>query len=309
MSSSLEMQQIDVIIPTYNGADCILDTLKTVFAQVLPDGWSMQVYMVDDASTDETQALVRSTYPQAKIVELSPNQGRSIARNRGVAAGEGGLLCFLDSDCQYQSTQVLAAYIQVLNAGADASFGPLDTDFPGFWGQYQRAVYAQRIAQAQQGNMQVMTSNNFVLRRSVFERVQGFYTGYTHYGFEDYDLLQRLLSAGCDIRFCANASANHKNNDTLGALCHKLKVSAQYSAPLFMQKHPQVYAAMSFAKVDARLHPALRYLSWLGTPLLSVLTTIGERAVHWPLPYSFKKLYVQGVMALSYLRGSTQLSS
>ena len=222
MSSSLAMQQIDVVIPTYNGADCILDTLKTVFAQVLPDGWSMQVYMVDDASTDETQALVRSTYPQAKIVELSPNQGRSIARNRGVAAGQGELLCFLDSDCQYQSTQVLAAYIQVLNAGADASFGPLDTDFPGFWGQYQRAVYAQRIAQAQQGNMQVMTSNNFVLRRSVFERVQGFYTGYTHYGFEDYDLLQRLLSAGCDIRFCANASANHKNNDTLGALCHKL---------------------------------------------------------------------------------------
>ena len=309
MSSSLTMQQIDVVIPVYNGADCILDTLKTVYAQILPDGWGMQVYVVDDASTDDTQALVQTTYPQVHLVDLSPNQGRSIARNQGAAAGRGELLCFLDHDCQYQNRQALAAYIEVLNARVDASFGPLDTDLKGFWGRYQRAVYTQRIVQAQQGNMHVMTSSNFILRRSVFERVQGFYTGYTHYGFEDHDLLQRLLSAGCDIRFCANAAANHENNDTLGALCHKLKVSAQYSAPLFMQKHPQVYAAMSFAKVDARLHPALRYLSWLGTPLLSVLTTIGERAVHWPLPYSFKKLYVQGVMALSYLRGSTQLSS
>ena len=302
------MQQIDVVIPVYNGADCILDTLKTVYEQILPDGWAMQVYVVDDASTDDTQALVRTTFPQAHLIALSPNQGRSIARNQGAAAGRGELLCFLDSDCQYHSPQALAAYIQVLNARVDVSFGPLDTDLPGFWGQYQRAVYTQRIVQAQQGNMQVMTSNNFVLRRSVFERVQGFYTGYTHYGFEDYDLLQRLVSAGCNIRFCANAAANHENNDTLGALCHKLEISAQYSAPLFMQQHPQVYAAMPYAKVDARLRPALRYLSWLGRTLLPVLTTIGERGVHWPLPYSFKKLYVQGVMALSYLRGSAELS-
>ena len=73
-----------------------------------------------------------------------------------------------------------------------------------------------------------------------------------------------------------------------------------------MQQHPQAYEAMSYARVDARLHPALRYLSWLGTPLLPALTTIGECGVHWPLPYHFKKLYVQGVMALSYLRGSAE---
>jgi glycosyltransferase involved in cell wall biosynthesis len=302
------MQQIDVVIPVYNGADCILDTLKTVFAQILPEGWSMKVYVVDDASTDDTQVLVRTTYPQAHLVDLSPNQGRSIARNQGAAVGRGELLCFLDSDCQYQSRQAMAAYIEVLNESVDVSFGPLDTDLPGFWGQYQRAVYTRRIVQAQQGNIQVMTSNNFILRRSAFERIQGFYTGYTHYGFEDYDLLQRLLRTGCDIRFCENAAANHKNDDTLDALCHKLNISAQYSAPLFMQEHPQAYAAMSFAKVDARLHPALRYLSWLGTPLLPMLKTIGERGVYWPLPYRFKKLYLQGVMALSYLRGSMQLS-
>jgi hypothetical protein len=47
-------------------------------------------------------------------------------------------------------------------------------------------------------------------------------------------------------------------------------------------------------------------LNWLGAPLLPVLIAIGERGVHWPLPYRLKKLYVQGVMALAYLRGSAQ---
>lgn len=299
-------QQIDVVIPVYNGAAFILDTLKTVFAQVLPDGWAMQVYVVDDASTDDTQARVRAACPQAQLVALSPNQGRSIARNQGAAAGQGELLCFLDSDCQYQKPQALAAYIQVLNAGADVSFGALHTDTPGFWGQYQQAVFVQRITQARQGNMQVMTSANFALRRSVFEGVQGFNADYTHYGFEDHDLLQRLLNAGCDIQFCANVVASHENDDTLGALCHKLNSSAQHSAPLFMQQHSRVYAAMSYARVDVRLRPALRYLNWLGAPLLPVLITIGERGVHWPLPYRLKKLYVQGVMALAYLRGSAK---
>jgi glycosyltransferase involved in cell wall biosynthesis len=300
------MQQIDVVIPVYNGAACILDTLKAVFAQVLPDGWTMQVYVVNDASTDDTQARVRSAYPQVQIVALSPNQGRSIARNQGAAAGRGELLCFLDSDCQYQKPQALAAYIQVLNAGADVSFGALHTDSPGFWGRYQQAVFAQRIAQAQQGNMQVMTSANFALWRGVYEVVQGFNIDYTNYGFEDHDLIQRLLNAGYDIQFCANVVASHETDDTLGALCNKLKIGAQHSAPLFMQQHPQVYAAMSYAKVDMRLRPALCYLSWLGAPLLPVLIAIGERGVHWPLPYRLKKLYVQGVMALAYLRGSAQ---
>ena len=300
------MQQIDVVIPVYNGAACILDTLKAVFAQVLPDGWAMQVYVVDDASTDDTQARVRSAYPQVQIVASSPNQGRSIARNQGAAAGQGELLCFLDSDCQYQRPQALAAYIHLLNTSADVSFGALHTDAPGFWGQYQQAVYARRIAQARQGNMQVMTSANFALRRRVFEVVQGFNTDYTHYGFEDHDLLQRVLNAGYDIQFCANVVASHDNDDTLGVLCHKLNISAQHSAPLFMQQHSQVYASMSYAKVDVRLRPALRYLNWLGAPLLPVLIAIGERGVHWPLPYRLKKLYVQGVMALAYLRGSVQ---
>jgi len=304
MSSNLTMQQIDIVIPVYNGAACILDTLKTVFAQVLPDGWAMQVYVVDDASTDNTRERVREAYPQVQLVTLNSNQGRSIARNKGAAAGQGELLCFLDSDCQYQGPQALAAYIEVLNVGADVSFGALHTDSSGFWAEYQQSVYVERIAQAEQGNMQVITTASLALQRRVFEEMGGFSTGYTHYGFEDRDLTQRLLNADCDIRFCADVVANHENDDTLGALCKKLNVSAQYSAPLFMQQYPQVYAAMSYAKVDTRLRPALRYLSWLGTPLLPALIAIGDRGVHWPLPYRLKKFYVQGVMALAYLQGS-----
>lgn len=305
MTSRLRPKHIDVVIPVYNGANSIIGTLNALFSQNLPQGWSLQVYIVDDASTDDTQAKVLSTYPQVEIVTLSSNQGRSCARNKGAAAGQGELLCFLDCDCQYQEPQALAGYIQVLDAGADVSFGALFTKSPGFWGQYQQAVFQQRVAQAKQGNMQVMTSANFALRRTVFEMVGGFDQAYTHYGFEDRDLIQRLLDADCDICFCASAVACHSNEDTLVGLCKKLEASAQYSAPLFMQEHPQAYAAMRYAKVDARLHPALRLLSWFGAPFLPLMITIGELGVLLPLPYSMKKSYIHGVLALSYLHGST----
>ncbi len=306
MSSNLTMQQIDIVIPVYNGAACILDTLKTVFAQVLPDGWAMQVYVVDDASTDNTRERVREAYPQVQLVTLNSNQGRSIARNKGAAAGQGELLCFLDCDCRHEELQALAAYIYVLSAGADMCFGALRTTSSDFWGEYQQAVYTSRIAEARQGNMQVMTTASCAMQRRMFDNLGGFSAGYTRYGFEDRDLLQRVLNAGYDVQFCANVVLVHENNDDLGALCHKLEISARHSAPLFMQQHPQIYAAMPYAKVDMRLHPALRYLNWLSAPLLPLLIATGDRGVHWPLPFRLKKLYVQGVLALAYLRGSAR---
>ena len=55
-----------------------------------------------------------------------------------------------------------------------------------------------------------------------------------------------------------------------------------------------------------RLRRDLRGLSRLGAPLLPALIAIGDRGVHWPLPYRLKKFYVQGVMALAYMQGSAQ---
>ena len=53
--------------------------------------------MVDDGSTDGTQAVVAG-YPEARCVRLEQNAGVSRARNVGIAEARGEFICFLDSD-------------------------------------------------------------------------------------------------------------------------------------------------------------------------------------------------------------------
>jgi glycosyltransferase involved in cell wall biosynthesis len=86
--------ELSVIIPAFNcsseiGAllDCILRTRVT----------SMEVIVVDDASTDET-ALSCGDRPQVSILRLDRNGGPARARNLGAARARGNILVFVDSD-------------------------------------------------------------------------------------------------------------------------------------------------------------------------------------------------------------------
>jgi glycosyltransferase involved in cell wall biosynthesis len=86
---------LSIVIPAYNAAPFIEETLQSVFAQLADDH---EVIVVDDGSADETQALLKGmTDPRLKILRQD-NLGVSAARNRGMAAAAGEFLLFLDAD-------------------------------------------------------------------------------------------------------------------------------------------------------------------------------------------------------------------
>lgn len=85
---------VSVIIPTFNRAWCLKKAIDSVLAQ---DYTHFEIIVVDDGSTDKTPDLL-SEYGGATTVIHQPNQGVSAARNRGVAASNGVLIAFLDSD-------------------------------------------------------------------------------------------------------------------------------------------------------------------------------------------------------------------
>jgi glycosyltransferase involved in cell wall biosynthesis len=87
---------VSVIIPAYNVAPFIGETLATVFAQTFKD---YEVIIVNDGSPD-TEEFERVLQPYlARIVYLQQdNRGASAARNAGVRAARGELIAFLDAD-------------------------------------------------------------------------------------------------------------------------------------------------------------------------------------------------------------------
>jgi glycosyltransferase involved in cell wall biosynthesis len=86
---------VSIIIPVYNQAHYLPCAIRSVLAQTFTH-W--ETIIVDDGSTDNTQA-VAARYVNSNIHYLyQVNQGLSAARNAGICAARGDYLAFLDSD-------------------------------------------------------------------------------------------------------------------------------------------------------------------------------------------------------------------
>ncbi len=85
---------VSVIIPTYNRADLVRETLESVFSQ---NHQALEIIVVDDGSTDHTEKMLTSFGNRVKNIRLA-RSGISTARNTGIEAATGEFIAFLDDD-------------------------------------------------------------------------------------------------------------------------------------------------------------------------------------------------------------------
>lgn len=89
---------VSVIMPTYNCAAYIEETIESVLSQTLID-WEIQI--VDDCSTDNTSAVLQpyfKKYPNIHYYCLPQNEGPAVARTEAIKRASGKYIAFLDSD-------------------------------------------------------------------------------------------------------------------------------------------------------------------------------------------------------------------
>jgi glycosyltransferase involved in cell wall biosynthesis len=108
------MNTISVIIPTYNRASVLSRAIDSVLAQ---SHSADEIIVVDDGSTDETQKLIESQYPQINYIYQS-NKGVSAARNTGIQQANGNWICLLDSDDSWQINKLKKQY-NAINENSD----------------------------------------------------------------------------------------------------------------------------------------------------------------------------------------------
>jgi glycosyltransferase involved in cell wall biosynthesis len=93
-----------IIIPTYNRRDTLKITLDSVIAQTFAD---FEVLVMDDGSTDDTEAIVGSFLDPRIRYEWAPNSGGpATPRNRGIEAARADWICFLDSDDRWHKEKL-----------------------------------------------------------------------------------------------------------------------------------------------------------------------------------------------------------
>ena len=88
---------VSVIIPTYNRGNVIYQSINSVLWQTYRE---IEVIIVDDGSTDNTEDVVRNIIKDNRIkyIKLEINKGQSAARNIGVKESVGKYIAFQDSD-------------------------------------------------------------------------------------------------------------------------------------------------------------------------------------------------------------------
>jgi glycosyltransferase involved in cell wall biosynthesis len=194
---------VSVIIPTFNRANVISETIDSVLAQTYRD---IEIIIVDDGSTDDT-AKKLSIYGDRIRMVYQQNAGTSAARNRGIEVSNAKLIAFQDSDDLWKPTK-LERQVSLLsrldrsvpcclcNAIMQNLYGDgrelLSFDISGISSQYQEGLWLNVTEVL--ASRSVLFNQTVAVRREALEKVGGFDADLRT--AEDYDLSLRLSLEG-----------------------------------------------------------------------------------------------------------------
>lgn len=122
------MTLVSVIIPTYNSADTLWDTLLSVENQTLDD---LEIIIVDDSSSDDTVRLINKfkeySNRTVRTAFNSKNEGVAMTRNVGISMSRGEYVAFLDSDDIWLPDKLKMQVSKMMDRGIAFSFTNYET--------------------------------------------------------------------------------------------------------------------------------------------------------------------------------------
>ncbi len=96
------MIPVSCVIPCYNAAPWLRETLDSVLSQSYPP---LEILLVDDGSTDASAAIAASYGSRVQVIRQA-NRGESVARNRGIDEARGQWVALLDADDRWEADKL-----------------------------------------------------------------------------------------------------------------------------------------------------------------------------------------------------------
>ena len=211
--------RLAVIICTYNRADSLKKALRSVLLQEC-DGFSYEIVVVDDASTDHTRETVQTMAADAAVplryVRQEDQCGIAHARNRGVTEARGDYVVFFDDD-QLADPQWLQCLWDVAQEkNADIVGGPRRLDLPpdvlSRLGPVCRSILGENLYKGPPALLhgkELPTTGNLLIARRVFDAIGHFNAAISRSSGEDPDFILRAREHGFTIWTAPEAMVAH----------------------------------------------------------------------------------------------------
>lgn len=192
---------ISIIIPTYNRHDILKDCLESVYNL---DFENKEVIVVDDASNDGTEEMIKREFPEVIYIKKEKRTGVG-SKNLGIKKSSGAYLWFLDSDSFVQNKDCLKEMIGIMEENKNiGSIGGeiIERDDVKYIRMLRFFKNAKETRLDEIGPKNLIlqdvdyspTCNCFV-RRELVEKIGGFEESYFYVG-EDAELGKRIRDLG-----------------------------------------------------------------------------------------------------------------
>jgi N-acetylglucosaminyl-diphospho-decaprenol L-rhamnosyltransferase len=236
---------IDVIIPTFDRWELTQTCLNCLREQTI----AHTAIVVDNGSSDETPAKVRTFFPETQLVEVDHNAGFAVACNRGAAVGAGEVVVLLNNDVEPRPDflerltrpleedarigSVAALLIRPDGDMIDCMGLTADSTLAGF-----PRLRGQSIADATSRRPVLVgpSGGGGAYRRAAWEEVAGLDEGVLAYG-EDVDLALRLRSAGWKTVGAVDAVAIHLGSASFGRRSRWQRYQGGFARGYFVRRY------------------------------------------------------------------------
>jgi GT2 family glycosyltransferase len=247
---------ISIIVVNWNTKELLLKCLKSIYAS--GSQVSIEVIVVDNASTDGSADAVRESFPRVIMVVNPDNFGFAKANNVGIALATGRFIALCNSDIEVLGGAIgeLVAYLDVhpgtgavgpKTLNADRTLRKNSRRFPTLWNMFCTANFFPRyfpgvpwlngtlmtdFDHATTRTVDVLPGCFFVIRKSVIEEAGALDDRYFIYG-EDKDWCRRIKDAGHTVVFHPLAEVVHYTKGSSSKapvrfMVEKIKANCQY---------------------------------------------------------------------------------
>jgi N-acetylglucosaminyl-diphospho-decaprenol L-rhamnosyltransferase len=217
---------MSIILVCWNNKDYLGPCLDSLYAAGLRSNFDVMV--VDNGSTDGSQAMLREQYPEVQIIQNERNEGLSCASNQGIEATQGRYVLLLNNDTLVNGPS-LDAMVEYMDTHQDAGAvggrllngdGSFQAGYANFSSLHEEFLIATHLGELlwdgypsheDDGEIRSvgwLSSACLLLRREALDQVGVLDEEYFIYG-DEADLQYRLQKAGWKVYYLPQAYTIH----------------------------------------------------------------------------------------------------